>query len=67
MKIKKFNKKLALNKKTIVRLDNQAMKNLKAGYFTESLCYQTDYSCYQICWAYATNEFNTCDCSNYLC
>jgi len=36
MRIKKFNKKLALNKETIVHLDNRQMKNAAGGEVTKT-------------------------------
>ena len=38
MKTKKFDKKLALNKNTIVNLGNQEMISAKGGIFTEGTC-----------------------------
>lgn len=56
MKTKKFNKKLALNKKTIARLDNQEMEHFKGGAVRRTI---------RPCWLYETHEFHTCDCSYY--
>ena len=57
MKTKKMNKKLALNKKTISHLDNLAMKNSKGGAVKPRTMIE--------CWLYATDEWNTCDCTYY--
>jgi hypothetical protein len=52
MKRKKFDKKLALNKSTVARLDNHVMDGARGGDFTDGTCG----SCYPntYCWGCPT-------------
>lgn len=53
MKLKKFEKKLALNKKTIVNLDTNQMSKVNGGYcytFPKSGCVITNFTnCVTVC------------------
>jgi natural product precursor len=61
MKNKNFNKKLVLNKKTIVDLDNTEMNNLRGGVETETptICRTR---CVSNCDTCPTVGLRTCDC-----
>jgi natural product precursor len=42
MKTKRFNKKLALNKKTIANLDLSEMNVVKGGFTDDAMCYPSE-------------------------
>ncbi len=70
MKIKKFNKKLALNKETIAHLENHQMKKAAGGAVTVT-CHCTVWitgkPCENICYTDVLCPTNPIDCTNAPC
>jgi hypothetical protein len=61
MKIKRIDKKLVLNKKTIANLDLKRMKSVNGGFTGIALCSQHPILC-DTAQCPAETKGNTCDC-----
>jgi hypothetical protein len=64
MKTKIFNKKLTLNKKTIVNLGNEEMNSVYAGGIYP--CTRVDRTCERACLTDETCFPHTCSCVTYI-